>query len=175
MTVIVHERREYGSIADFARAHGLRPACVANRLRAGMTTEQAITGRRNTFARGELAKLTAAHGLSATTVRERMRRGQTLEQALAPRMALSAKARAKGVSPALAHYRRTTGASIEEACAMVLPRELVSAAVRARPGACSGKPCAAIRRHLAAGLTLAQALDAETAAAWQRIEARRAA
>ena len=172
MTAIVHEGREYDTIAAFARAHGLRAACVANRLRAGMTVEQSITGRRNRFARGELAKLTAAHGLSATTVRERMRRGSTLEEALAPRKALSAMAREKGVSPAKAHYRRTTGASVEEACAMLLPHELVSAAVRARPGASGGRPCAALRRHLAAGLTLAEALDAETAAAWARIEGR---
>ena len=92
-------------------------------------------------------------------------------------VSLSQWAREKGINPALAHQRRSGGASAEEAIVEWTAAELITAAARARPGKLHGtkqKPCAVIRRHLAAGLTLAQALDAETAFAWARIEGRAA-
>lgn len=128
--------------------------------------------------RGACTALARRAGCTPGAMRERLRRGQTLEQAMKPRaVSLSQQAREKGIDPALVHQRRSGGASAEEALAEWTAAELITAAARARPGKLHGtrqKPCAALRRHLAAGLTLAEALDAETAAAWARIEGRAA-
>jgi hypothetical protein len=99
--------------------------------------------------RGACTALAKQAGCTPGAMRERLRRGQTIEEAIAPR--------------------------VREDELPCIPSRLIAAAEKARPGARSGKPCAALRKHLAAGLTLAQALDAETTAAWARIEARRAA
>jgi hypothetical protein len=95
-----------------------------------------------------------------------------------PQPGLSRLARAHGLPPELVHQRVYRGALPEEAVLPFWAPGLISAAKRARPGKLHGsrlEPGADVRRHLAAGLTLAQALDAETAAAWARIDARRAA
>lgn len=99
--------------------------------------------------RGACTALAKQAGCTPGAMRERLRRGQTIKQAVAPR--------------------------VREEALPCLPSTLIAAAERARPGKAHGgklAPSKAIAKHLAAGLTLAQALDAETAAAWARIEAR---
>ena len=137
-----------------------------------------LTPVKRALMRGACTELARRAGCTPGAMRERLRRGQTPEQAMKPRAAsLSQQAREKGIDPALAHQRRSEGASVEEALSQWTACELITAAARARPGKLHGarqKPCAALRRHLAAGLTLAEALDAETALAWARIEGRAA-
>lgn len=186
----------FPSITALAQAQGLRVSTAWKRISSlrcqGLpVTAEAIASWtppprkkrepspvKRALMRGACTALARRAGCTPGAMRERLRRGQTLEQAMEPRaVSLSQRAREKGINPALAHQRRSEGASAEEALAEWTAAELITAAARARPGKLHGakqKSCAVIRRHLAAGLTLAEALDVETAAAWARIEGRAA-
>lgn len=129
--------------------------------------------------RSACAALARQAGCTPGAMRLRLKRGKTPAEAVAmrPQPGLSSLARAHGLPPELVHQRVYRGALPEEAVMPFWAPGLISAAKRARPGKLHGgklEPGADIRRHLAAGLTLAEALDAETAAAWARIEARAA-
>jgi len=79
----------YASQAEAARANGIAPATLHNRLKHGWTPERALdagASARSIRVGGRdhrsVNKAAAAHGLAATTVLNRLRRGWTPEQAL---------------------------------------------------------------------------------------------
>lgn len=84
-----HNGKEFFSIADMCRYHGVSPALYSRRISKGYTKEQALLGKnpdRRSDHNGRrfdsVEAMCAFHNISVTTYNIRLREGYTKEQAL---------------------------------------------------------------------------------------------
>ena len=107
--------------AQMARARGMRPRLVGERLRQGLSLQEALAKPVKQMNKG-ISQMARKHGMKPGTLQWRLSHGWSMRRALAPVREISQMARKHGMKPRTLRWRLSRGWSMRRALAPVCGR-----------------------------------------------------